>query len=114
MTGHPIYRVTSFQIMGPYSLCVQFDDQTEQGIDFEPVLAGELYRARCGIPPCFIKYEWIPKCIPWFGRTAPTLIRPRSTIGQNKRRRSCDAGASVGTDGCSSFLTAMRLRNVSA
>jgi Protein of unknown function (DUF2442) len=36
--------VTSFQFVGPYTLRVQFDDQTEQGIDFEPVLAGELYR----------------------------------------------------------------------
>ena len=44
MTGHPIYRVTSFQFVGPYTLRVQFDDQTEQVIDFEPVLAGELYR----------------------------------------------------------------------
>src|SRR5437588_10639206 len=44
MMAHPIYRVRSFQIAGPYTLCVQFDDQTEQMINFEPVLAGELYR----------------------------------------------------------------------
>src|SRR5213079_38075 len=44
MTAHPIYRVKSFEIMGPYTLRVQFDDQTEQVINFEPVLAGELYR----------------------------------------------------------------------
>lgn len=44
MTGHAIYRVTSFQIAGPYTLSVQFDDKTEQLINFEPVLAGELYR----------------------------------------------------------------------
>jgi Protein of unknown function (DUF2442) len=44
MTGHPIYRVTSFQLTGSYTLRVQFDDQTEQVIDFEPVLAGKLYR----------------------------------------------------------------------
>ncbi len=41
---HPIYRVRSFQIVAPYTLRVQFDDQTEQIINFEPVLAGELYR----------------------------------------------------------------------
>ena len=40
---HPIYRVRSFEIMGPYTLRVHFDDRTEQIIDFEPVLAGELY-----------------------------------------------------------------------
>src|SRR5258708_24317425 len=44
MTGHPIYRVRSFQVAAPYTLRVQFDDQTEQVINFEPVLAGELYR----------------------------------------------------------------------
>ncbi len=43
MTAHPIYRVRSFQLVGPYTLNVQFDDQTEQVIDFEPVLAGELF-----------------------------------------------------------------------
>ncbi|HVC93780.1 MAG TPA: DUF2442 domain-containing protein [Pirellulales bacterium] len=40
---HPIYRVTSFQLAAPFTLRVRFDDQTEQVIDFEPVLAGELY-----------------------------------------------------------------------
>src|SRR5437773_673477 len=41
---HPIYRVQSFQIVGPYTLCVKFDDNSQQTINFEPVLAGELYR----------------------------------------------------------------------
>ena len=41
---HPIYCVRSFQIVAPYTLCVQFDDATEQTINFQPVLAGELYR----------------------------------------------------------------------
>ena len=44
MTAHPIYRVLSFQLVAPYTLRVQFDDRTEQVINFEPVLAGELYR----------------------------------------------------------------------
>ena len=44
MMAHPIYRVRSFQIAAPYTLRVQFDDQTEQVINFEPVLAGELFR----------------------------------------------------------------------
>jgi hypothetical protein len=38
-----IYRVTSFAIVGPYAIQVQFDDQTSQTIDFRPVLAGELF-----------------------------------------------------------------------
>ena len=41
--SHPIYRVKSFQIIAPYILRVQFDDETEQTINFEPVLDGELY-----------------------------------------------------------------------
>ena len=41
--SHPIYRVRSFEIVAPYTLCVRFDDNTEQTIDFRPVLAGELY-----------------------------------------------------------------------
>lgn len=41
---HPIYRVTGFNIVNAYTLRVRFDDDTEQTIDFQPVLAGELYR----------------------------------------------------------------------
>lgn len=40
---HPIYRVESFQITEPYVIRVRFDDETEQIIDFKPVLAGEMY-----------------------------------------------------------------------
>jgi Protein of unknown function (DUF2442) len=42
--NHPIYQVTSFTIVAPYTLRVIFDDQSEQTINFQPVLAGELYR----------------------------------------------------------------------
>ena len=40
---HPIYRVVSFEIVAPYTLRVEFDDDTSQVIDFQPVLEGELY-----------------------------------------------------------------------
>ena len=40
---HPIHRVRSFEIRDPYTLRVEFDDGTEQQIDFRPVLAGELF-----------------------------------------------------------------------
>lgn len=40
---HPIYRVQSLQMEAPYTLRVQFDDGTEQVINFRPVLAGELF-----------------------------------------------------------------------
>lgn len=40
---HPIYRVVAFEIVTDYTLRVRFDDQTEQIINFRPVLAGELF-----------------------------------------------------------------------
>jgi len=43
--AHPIYRVRSFEIAGPYTLRVQFDDDTWRRINFLPVLVGELYGA---------------------------------------------------------------------
>ncbi len=39
----PIYRVISFEIVGPYTLRVEFDDGTAQTINFRSVLAGEMY-----------------------------------------------------------------------
>ncbi|MCC6494295.1 MAG: DUF2442 domain-containing protein [Pirellulales bacterium] len=41
--AHPIYRVESFEIAGPYTLRVGFDDGAQQLINFEGVLAGELF-----------------------------------------------------------------------
>jgi hypothetical protein len=42
--NHAIYRIRSFQFVGPYMLRIRFDDDSEQTINFEPVLGGELYR----------------------------------------------------------------------
>jgi hypothetical protein len=39
---HPIYRVTDCKIIAPYTLLVAFDDNTEQLINFEPVLTGQV------------------------------------------------------------------------
>jgi uncharacterized protein DUF2442 len=41
--SHPIHRVTRFSIVGPYTLTVGFSDNTEQRIDFQPVLHGRLF-----------------------------------------------------------------------
>ena len=43
MQTHPIFRVHSVQVDGPYTLRTRFDDGSERIICFEPVLAGELY-----------------------------------------------------------------------
>ena len=40
---HQVYRVVSYKIAAPYTLQVQFDDGTEQVINFQPILAGEIY-----------------------------------------------------------------------
>lgn len=40
---HPLFRVCRVQIVAPFVLQVGFDDGTEQLIDFEPVLKGELF-----------------------------------------------------------------------
>ena len=40
---HSIHRVESFEVVAPYTLHVTFGDRTHQMIDFQPVLAGELF-----------------------------------------------------------------------
>ena len=41
--NHPILEIKAFEIIGAYTLHILFDDHKEQIIDFEPVLAGELF-----------------------------------------------------------------------
>ena len=40
---HAIHTVRWFEIISPYTLRVGFGDGTEQIINFEPILVGELY-----------------------------------------------------------------------
>lgn len=40
---HPIHRVQDFEIVAPYTLRIRFDDNTEQTIDFHPIMAGGLF-----------------------------------------------------------------------
>jgi hypothetical protein len=40
--AHPLYNVTTFEVVGPYTLRVMFDDGAQQVINFEPVLHGEM------------------------------------------------------------------------
>ena len=41
--SHAIRRIEHFEIVGPYTLKLRFADQSEQQIDFRPVLEGELF-----------------------------------------------------------------------
>ena len=40
---HKLYKVTNFEIVGDYTLRVEFDDGSEQVIDFKPVLSGQMW-----------------------------------------------------------------------
>jgi hypothetical protein len=63
---HPLYKVTHFAIVGPYTLKVGFDDNTEQVINFEPVLYGYYFGplrdpalfAQVAIDPNFHTLVW--------------------------------------------------------
>ena len=41
--SHPLYRITSVEQVGPYALCLRFNDGLARTVDFEPILEGELY-----------------------------------------------------------------------
>lgn len=58
--AHPIYRVTSVDVLEGYRLRVGFDDGTTQLIDLEPVLEGELY-GRLRDPRLFAAVEVDPE-----------------------------------------------------
>lgn len=40
---HLLVNVAAFEIIGPYTLWISFEDGKEQTIDFEPVLHGHYY-----------------------------------------------------------------------
>ena len=41
--SHPLYDVTTFDLVTRYTVRIRFSDNTEQVIDLEPVLYGEMY-----------------------------------------------------------------------
>jgi hypothetical protein len=41
--SYRIYRIVAVERAGTYVLCLRFDDATTRTIDFEPLLAGELF-----------------------------------------------------------------------
>ncbi len=46
--SHAIHRVEAFEIVGPYTLTLRFEDGMQQRIDFRAVLAGELFGPLAG------------------------------------------------------------------
>jgi hypothetical protein len=57
---HPIFRVTSIELLGSYRLRVGFDDGSAREIDLEPVLEGEIY-GRLRDPSMFAAVEIDPE-----------------------------------------------------
>lgn len=43
MKEHAIHFVRKATVIGPYTLKLRFEDETERVINFEPVLRGQLY-----------------------------------------------------------------------
>jgi len=41
--NHPLYRITSVEIISPYSLRLGFNDGLSRMINLEPILEGEIY-----------------------------------------------------------------------
>lgn len=43
ITSSELHRVTDFNIVGDYTIRIEFDDGTEQVINFEPILYGPVF-----------------------------------------------------------------------
>lgn len=43
MYDYELHDVTDFEIVGDYTIRIEFDDGTEQVIDFEPILNGPIF-----------------------------------------------------------------------
>jgi hypothetical protein len=43
LSSSKLYRVTDFEIVGEYTIRVEFDDGTERVINFEPILYGPVF-----------------------------------------------------------------------
>ena len=72
--NHPIYRVVFFEIQAPYTLRVCFDDETEQVIDFQTILEGDVF-GPLRDAALFSQVGLILRSIRWSGRTGLILIR---------------------------------------
>jgi hypothetical protein len=80
--AHPIYRVRSFEIVSAYTLRVGFDDGTEQTVDLQPILTGELFGPlRDAKLINQVRIDTKSEC--WCGLMARTSIRPHCMTGRS-------------------------------
>ena len=82
MIAHPIYRVLAYEVLGPYTLRVQFDDQSWQTIDFEPILR-EPCMGHFRILNYSTKFASIQKFRPSSGRMARISTQQRCMTGRS-------------------------------
>src|SRR5207253_6117809 len=74
-----------------YTLCVRFDDTTEQTIDFEPILEGELYGPLRDLTlNSLSKSELIPTPRLWRGPTGRTSIQQLCTTGPRSEEHTSE------------------------
>src|SRR5438067_13526098 len=95
---HPIHQVRSFERVADYTLRVRFEDNTEQVIDFRPVLAGELYGPLCDLQ-LFDQVRIDPEVHTLVWPNGPISTRPLFTIGPLMNRPSKN-WCSAGSQGC--------------
>jgi len=85
--NHKIYKITSVNIKGKYTLELQFDDGAKKVIDFSPVLHGEMYSPLNDLAlfsSVKIDSEVHHHCLV---QMAPILTRRFCTIGKNMLMR---------------------------
>jgi hypothetical protein len=74
--SHEIHRVTSFQKVAQFTLCVVFNDGTSQTTDFRPVwvISTVPYKS----PPSLTASRWTTKLTRWYGQNGadfdPTIL----------------------------------------
>ena len=64
---HPIYRVVNFDIVGPHTLQIHFDDGMARTICFQSILEGEMF-GLLRDQSLFNQVSIDPKSTPWFGQ----------------------------------------------
>ena len=41
--GHPVHKISAFEIVGPYCIRIAFADEVTRTINFRPLLEGEIF-----------------------------------------------------------------------
>lgn len=85
--NHLLCQVCAVEVLEPYTLRVQFTDNTEQVINLNRFLLANS-TAHCSTFSYSTKWLSTQRSKLWSGRTALILIPRRSMIGPSTKRRS--------------------------